>query len=233
MSPPEPPPVIAPHPIQLLGEILELEIAPGEAAWLRRSSLIRASGEFDLTTHRISRRTFNLFAVFSGDVRWANKFSAGGGGPVTVAATRDYPGQVAAIEVSPDRPLVLQPNRYLGHRGDLAFDVRRVAKKEFWTMAEVTGTGTVYVKLPGEGRIQPLTPGGEIVDTNYVTAVSGSFKAFGKVFTGSEVVKSGELSNVRLSGEGYYLLQSHNPEEMAGGGGGGGIFGFIGDLLPF
>lgn len=147
-------------------------------------------------------------------------------------AARDYPGRIVALPVSPDRPLFLQPTRYLAYRGDVTFNVRRVAKKEFWTLAEVRGTGRVYIKLPGDPKIVPLSGEGTIVDINYVSAISGDFQAFGKVFTSSKVMKSGELSNVRLSGVGHMVLQSQNPEE-AGSDGGGGIIGSVLNALPF
>ncbi|MEL6661654.1 MAG: AIM24 family protein [Pseudomonadota bacterium] len=224
-------PATSDHGIGLGGETLTLALQPGESAFIRRSSLVFAKGDFKLTTHRIAKTRFNIFALFSGDVRWANRFDAQDA-PVTLMAARDYPGRIVALPVSPDRPLFLQPTRYLAHRGDLAFNVRRVAKKEFWTLAEVTGTGRVYIKLPGDPKVVALTSEGAIVDTNYVAAISGDFQAYGKVFTSGEVMKSGELSNVRLSGTGHFVLQSQNPEET-GNDGGGGLIGSILNALPF
>lgn len=213
------------------GEVLDITLQPGEHLFLRRSSLILADGPFGLTTHRIVQKRFNLWGFFTGEVRWANRFEAEGG-PVRLVAARDYPGRIVSLPVAPDRPLALQPERYLAHHGELTFDVRRSAKKEFWVLTRVTGTGRVWIKLPGEGEVVALSDKGAIVDTNYVAALSGDFAAYGKVFRAGEVVKSGELSNVRLSGRGHYLLQSQNPEETDSGGGGG-IFSFLGDLLPF
>ncbi|MEL6246093.1 MAG: hypothetical protein AAFQ85_12155 [Pseudomonadota bacterium] len=46
------------------------------------------------------------------------------------------------------------------------------------------------------------------------------------------MLRSGELENVRLSGNGFALFQSENPEERASGGGGGPL-GWLFDLLPF
>ena len=221
----------ADHGIGLGGEYLTLALQAGDFAHLRRSSLIFARGQFRLTTHRIARTRLNIFALFSGDVRWANRFEAIDG-PLTLIAARDYPGRIVALPVSPERPVFLQPNRYLAHRGELRFNVRRVAKKEFWTMAEVTGTGRVYIKIPGEPNVVAMTAEGAIVDTNYVAAVVGRFEAFGKVFTSGEVLKSGELSNVCLSGDGHLVLQSQNPEEAGGAGGGGLVSGLL-ELLPF
>lgn len=228
---PQSPAQPAPPDIAFGGELLDVTLEPGEHLFLRRSSLILADGPFRLTTHRIAQKRFNLWGLFSGEVRWANRFEAKDA-PVRIVAARDYPGRIASLPVSPDRPLALQPERYIAHHGELAFDVRRSAKKEFWVLTRVTGSGRVWIKLPGEGEVVPLTAEGAIVDTNYIAALSGDFRAFGKVFDTGEVLKSGELSNVRLSGTGHYLLQSQNPEEMAGGGGGG-FFSFLGDLLPF
>ncbi len=218
--------------MHLHGEMLELRLQPGEAAWLRRSSLVRASGPFVMRTARIAARRVSVFAVFTGEVRWANRFEAASG-PVCLSATRDFHGTVVELPVSPDRPLRLKPALYLGHRGEMKFTMRRSAKREFWVLTEAIGTGSVIVKLPGKPRLHPLLPEGEIVDTNYVAAVSGTFEANGKVFNTGELVKSGELENVRLSGEGHYLLCSENPGDAGASEGGGGLVGSLFNLLPF
>lgn len=212
--------------------MLELSLEPGASAWLRRSSLVRASGPFAMRTARIAARRVSVFAFFTGEVRWANEFRTDGG-PVSLSATRDFHGTVVELPVSPDRPLRLKPALYLGHRGTLKFAMRRSAKKEFWVLTEALGTGSVFVKLPGKPRLHPLLAEGEVVDTNYVAAVSGTFAAHGKVFNTGELVKSGELENVRLSGEGHYLIASENPEDAGGGDGGGGFLGGLFNLLPF
>ena len=72
----------------------------------------------------------------------------------------------------------------------------------------------------------------DIVDTNYVTAISGPFEAHGKVFSSGEVMKSGEMENVKLNGDGVIVFQSENPAD-SGGGRGGGFIQTILDILPF
>ncbi|MEM9738385.1 MAG: hypothetical protein AAF829_00820 [Pseudomonadota bacterium] len=57
------------HDIGLGGEILTLALQHGDSAFIRRSSLVFARGDFKLTTHRIAKTRFNIFALFSGDVR--------------------------------------------------------------------------------------------------------------------------------------------------------------------
>jgi uncharacterized protein (AIM24 family) len=51
------------------------------------------------------------------------------------------------------------------------------------------------------------------------------------VFKAAEVIRSGELENVRLSGTGEVVFQSCNPEEFESGS--GGIAAIIRGLLPF
>lgn len=218
-------------PIHYGDSTLRIELASGEHVWVRRSSLITAEGPFELTTHKIAKKRFNIFGFFSGQSRWANKFTAQGG-PVTIIAGRDFYGTVISFDVTPENPVHISPSLYLAHQGELDLDTKKVAKKEFWTLTEVIGTGTLHIKVPGRPVQRELSKTPIVVDTNYVAAVQGAFEANGNVFKASRVVKSGELENVNLSGVGTFLLQSENPED-AGGDSGGGIISSILDLLPF
>ena len=216
--------------IRIGANTLNITLEPGEAAWLRRSSLIFADGPFRLNVDRIAQRQFSVIGTFSGQVRWANRFTADGAS-VELSAARDHEGSVVSLDVTPQAPVYVKPWSYLGHSGALTFNTERVARKEFWTMMRVAGCGTVHIKLHGTAQIRRSRATGSIVDTNYVAAIAGAFKAHGKVFRKSDVVRSGELENVRLSGDGHIVLQSRNPEESMRGG--GGIMSLLGNLLPF
>ena len=216
----------------LARHVLTYDLAPGETAYLRRSSLMLAEGRFAMTTRRIASKRIPVIGLFSGQNLWANRFEAEG--PTRLVAGRDYHGVVMGLTVTPERPVWLQPALYLGHQGDLAFTVRRVARREFWSLTEVRGTGTVQIKAPGRAFAVPLgaredgAPREVIVDTNYVAAVRGRFTAHGRVFSAGQYLRSGEAENVRLSGEGDALLQTELPPET---GGGGGFLGGIMDLF--
>ena len=203
--------------------MLTIDLKAGEVAHVRRSSLMMAEGAFGLATRRIASKRVPVMGLFSGQNLWANRFEAHG--DVRLIAGRDYHGVVMGLEVTPERDVWLQPALYLGHQGDLDFTVKRVAKREFWTLTRVRGTGTVHIKAPGRAFSTPL-PGRElIVDTNYVAAIRGGFSAHGKVFSAGQYLKSGEAENVRLTGEGDVLMQTELPPESGGGGG------FLGGLL--
>ncbi|MEL6475091.1 MAG: AIM24 family protein [Pseudomonadota bacterium] len=217
--------------IEIGGNVLDIALGPDEVAWIRRSSLILADGPFALRTKFIAKKRLNLFGAFSGQVRWANRFEADGG-QVRLVAGRDFHGAVASLTVSPDQPVHIMPGSYLGHQGRLTFDTKRVAKKEFWTLARVEGSGIVHIKIAGRPLQVPLNSTPMVADANYVAAITGAFKAQGKVFKAGQVLRSGELENVRLSGNGCALFQSENPEERASGRGGGPL-GWLFDLLPF
>jgi len=210
-------------------DVLEATLYPGETMFVRRSSLIAIEGGFEMKTEQVAKRRFSVIGQFSGQTRWANVFTAKSG-TVSLIAGRDYHGRVVSIAVTPDTPVFIQPSLYLAHKGDLTIDTKRVAKKEFWTLTKISGSGTVHIKLPGRPTLRALSSEGAVVDTDYVAAIRGEFEAFGKVFNTGELVKSGELSNVRLTGSGEMILQSENPEEADSG---GGVFGGLLDLLPF
>ena len=203
--------------------VLTFDLEPGETAYLRRSSLMFASGRFHMATERVASRRLPFLGLFSGQNIWANRFEAES--PVQIIGGRDYHGQVIGLDLAEDESVWLQPALYLGHKGSLDFTVRRVAKKEFWTLTEVTGEGTVYIKAPGRTFRQGLAPETAIVaDTNYVAAIRGTFQANGKVFTSGQYFRSGEAENVRLTGDGDVLMQTELPPETSGGG-------FLGGLL--
>jgi uncharacterized protein (AIM24 family) len=216
--------------VSIEGGLLSITLQPGETLWLRRSSLIHAEGPFDLTTHFIARSRFNIFGFFSGQNRWANKFTAKDA-PVHILAGRDYAGAIVALDVTPDRPAYISPPLHLAHQGTLTFDTRRVAKKEFWTLTQVTGDGRVFLKVHGHALARALTAEGAITDTNYVAAITGTFTAFGKVFSAGELMRSGELENVRIAGDGDIIFQSENPEETTTSSGSGPLSSIL-NLLP-
>ena len=203
--------------------VLEMRLAPGETGYVRRSSLMLAEGRFGMTTRRIASKRVPVIGLFSGQALWANRFEAET--DVRLVAGRDYHGLVLSLEVTPGRDVWLQPALYLGHQGDLSFVVKRVAKREFWTLTKVSGTGTVHLKAPGRTFGVPLGEEGLIVDTNYVAAIRGAFAAHGKVFSAGQYLKSGEAENVRLTGDGDALMQTELPPESSGGGG------FIGGII--
>lgn len=206
--------------------VLTFELQKGEAAYVRRSSMIFASGPFAMTTERIAKRGLPLLGLFSGQNLWANRFEAEG--LVKVVAGRDYHGTVIGLPVTPDAPVWLQPSLYLGHKGALSFVTRRVARREFWTLTEVAGEGTVWIKAPGRSFRERLGDEPVIVDTNYVAAVRGTFSAHGKVFTGGQYLKSGEAENVKLSGSGDVIIQTEVPLTAQAS---GGILGTILDIF--
>ncbi|WP_031555401.1 AIM24 family protein [Parvularcula oceani] len=199
-------------------EVLEIDLEPGEAAYLRRSSLLLADGPFALRTQRVASRRLPILGLFSGQNLWANRFEAQDGA-LRLVAGRDYHGEVRDLKIAPDRPVAIKPALYLGHSGDLSFTVQRMAKREFWTMTRVTGTGTVHLKVPGRTLVRPLADNEVVVDTNAVAAVTGPFTAHGRVLTTNQYLRAGEAENVRLSGLGEVWLQSERPPQASGGGG--------------
>jgi uncharacterized protein (AIM24 family) len=207
--------------------VLTLNLAPGEVAFVRRSSLMLAEGPFGMTTRRIASRRVPVLGLFSSQALWANRFEAGDE-PVRLVAGRDYHGVVLGIDVVPGTPIHLQPALYLGHQGTLDFTVKRVARREFWTLTRVTGEGTLHLKAPGRVFSSPLSGRDTIVDTNYVAAVRGAFQANGRVFSKGQYLKSGEAENVRLTGVGDVLMQTELPPQE---GGSGGVLGGVLDLF--
>ena len=205
--------------------VLSLDLAEGDVAHIRRSSLMLAEGAFGMKTRRIASKRVPVMGLFSGQNLWANRFEAEG--PARLVAGRDYHGIVLGLTVTEAQPVWLQPSLYLGHAGALGFTVKRVARREFWTLTRVTGEGIVYVKVPGRTFTTPLTGRDLIVDTNYVAAIRGAFSAHGKVFSAGQYLRSGEAENVRLTGDGDVIMQTELPPEA----GGGGILGGLLDLF--
>jgi len=144
---------------------LALTLAPGETLWLRRSSLVQAEGPFELSTHFIAKRRFNVVGFFSGQNRWANKFTAKDA-PVHILAGRDHAGAVVALDVTPGASVFISPSLHLAHQGDLTLDTKRVAKKEFWTLTEISGTGRVWIKLHGHALMRPISKEGAVTEAN-------------------------------------------------------------------
>ncbi len=141
-------------------------------------SVINESGSMVWMTSNMKMETIGggaskmLGRLLSGDTMFQNAFTAEGG-PGEIAFAPSVPGTIVPIEVTPDRPVVLQKSAFLAATRGVELSVFFNKKLgaglfggEGFIMQKVTGSGIVFVEIDGHAVEYTLAAGQSmIVDT--------------------------------------------------------------------
>ena len=102
--------------------------------------------------------------------------------PGEIAFNAKFPGSVVAVELTPDKPIIIQKGSYLAHYGNIQTEVA-VQKKvgtgffggEGFLMRKYSGTGIVFLEIDGSAHGYDLAPGeSKIVNTGYLAAMDAT-----------------------------------------------------------
>ena len=141
--------------------------------------------------------------MFSGENLFQNIYTARKL-PGEIAFASSFPGEIRAIKVTPDCPIVVQKRGFLA--SEMGVDLSVFFQKKGMTgffggegfiMQKLSGNGTAFVELDGSIVEYDLGPGETIVvDTGYIAMMDASCKM--------EVVTVKGLKNKFLGGEGFF-----------------------------
>jgi uncharacterized protein (TIGR00266 family) len=140
---------------------------------------------------------------------------------VWLYAAPPYPGDVNALNVSPDSPLLVESGSLLAYSKGVVGDVhysglKTVLLHEGITMLETTGEGLAIVSAVGAILKSSVAPGiSVIVDTGHLVAFSAGMNfdvgALGSLTT---AVTSGEGLVARLTGPGDVYFQTRAEQQL-------------------
>jgi len=135
-----------------------------------------------------------------------------------IAFSSHFPGSIMAIEVTPDRPIIVQKGSFLAYYGNIertVFMQKRIGSGLFggegFLMHRFSGTGVVFVEIDGSAIEYEIAAGDKkIVDTGYVAVMDESCSLDIRQVKGvKNVLFGGEgLFNTEISGPGRVLLQT-------------------------
>lgn len=155
--------------------------------------------------------------------------SAADGSWVDVAA--NLPGDIAVVDVAPDRAVAVTKGSWLANEASVAMDTKWGGAKNLFGgeggfIAHMTGTGKVVVASYGALDLHTLSAGETLtVDSGHLVAYDDGVGMVAKTAGGfMNAMKSGEGFVVEMSGPGRVWTQSRNPS---------GLINWLTQVLPF
>ena len=147
------------------------QLSPGESMITEKGSMIWMSPNMEMeTTAGGLGKAFGR--MFSGESIFQNIYTARGGAGM-IAFASSFPGDIRAVEITPDRPVVVQKSAFLAAQRGVELSVffqKKVGAGFFggegFIMQKLSGRGTAFLEIDGSSVEYDLAPGQQmIVDT--------------------------------------------------------------------
>ena len=192
------------------------ELNPGEAMITQSGAMAWMSPNMDMQTGAGGfGKAFGR--LFSGESLFLNTYTPmGGTGSITFAAS--FPGSIRAVEITPDKPLIIQKSAFIAATSGIDISVHFQKKMgvgffggEGFIMQKLTGRGLAFIEIDGEGVDYDLRPGEQIiVDTGYLAAMDATCDVDIRTVKGAKnIFFGGEgLFNTVITGPGHVVLQT-------------------------
>ena len=151
-----------------------------------------------------------LGRLFSGESIFQNVYTAQGGDGVIAFASK-FPGTIKAVEITPDKPIVVQKSAFLAAtRGvDVSVFFQKKMRAGFFggegfIMQRISGRGLVFLEIDGSAVDYELQRGQEIV------VASGNLAIMDETCSMDVQAISG-VKNVLFGGEGFFNTVIRGP----------------------
>ena len=204
---------------QIQGEMMPVVICKldaGETMITEKGSMAWMSPNMEMnTTAGGIGKAFGR--MFSGESIFQNRYTAKGG-PGLIAFASSFPGSVRAVEITPDKPLIVQKTAFLASTEGVELSVFFQKKMgagffggEGFIMQKLSGRGLAFLEIDGSAVEHELAAGERlIVDTGYLAMMSESCSIDIQSVKGvKNVLFGGEgLFNTVVTGPGKIVLQT-------------------------
>ena len=154
--------------------------------------------------------------MFSGESMFQNIYTAKGAGMIAFASS--FPGSIKAVEITPDRPVVVQKSGFLASESGVELSVFFQKKAgagffggEGFIMQKLSGHGTAFLEVDGYAVEYELQAGQQIVvDTGNLAMIDATCSIDIQTVKGvKNVLFGGEgMFNTVVSGPGRVVLQT-------------------------
>ena len=155
--------------------------------------------------------------MFSGESMFQNIYTARGG-PGMIAFASSFPGSIRAVDITPERPIVVQKSGFLASEAGVELSVFFQKKGmagffggEGFILQKLSGYGTAFLEIDGSAVEYTLQPGQQIViDTGNLAMLDASCTVDVQTVKGvKNVLFGGEgLFNTVVTGPGRVVLQT-------------------------
>ena len=163
--------------------------------------------------------------MFSGESMFQNIYTARGGQGM-IAFASSFPGSIRAVEITPDRPIVVQKSGFLASEAGVELSVFFQKKGmsgffsgEGFILQKLSGHGTAFLEIDGSAVEYDLQPGQQIIiDTGNLAMLDATCTVDVRSVKGvKNVLFGGEgLFNTVVTGPGRVVLQTMPISNFAG-----------------
>lgn len=193
--------------------IVICELENGERMITESGSMSWMSPNMKMETSSNGGMKRALGRMFAGESLFQNIYTSQGG-PGMIAFAASFPGSIRAIEITPDRPLVVQKSAFLA--SEMGVELSVFFQKRFkagffggegFIMQKLSGSGTAFIEIDGSVVEYDLAEGQQIVvDTGYLAAMDVTCKM--------DVVSVPGVKNMIFGGEGIYNTVISGPGKV-------------------
>ena len=213
---------------QIIGEPMPVVVCDLENG----ESMLTESGGMSWMSNNMKMETTSnggvgkaLGRMFSGESIFQNRYTAQGG-PGQIAFASSFPGSIRAVQITPDRPFIVQKSGFLASEPGVELSVHFRKKLgtglfggEGFIMQKLSGSGMAFIEIDGYACEYELAAGQQmIIDTGHLAGMDASCTIDIVTVPGvKNVLFGGEgLFNTVVTGPGKILLQTMPVSSLAG-----------------
>ena len=200
------------------------QLSPGESMVTEKGSMVWMTPNMEMETSAGGLgKAFGR--MFSGESIFQNIYTARDGSGM-IAFASSFPGSIRAVEITPDRPIVVQKTAFLAAQREVDLSVFFQKKLgagffggEGFIMQKLSGRGTAFLEIDGDAVEYDLGPGQQmIVDTGNLAMMDATCDLDIQTVKGvKNVLFGGEgLFNTVVTGPGRIVLQTMPISALAG-----------------
>ena len=155
--------------------------------------------------------------ALSGESGFQNVYTARGGGGL-IAFTSSYVGNILAVEITPDKPIIIQKRAFLACTPDVNMEVffqKKIGTALFggegFIMQKLSGSGTVFLELDGSVINYNLKAGEQmVISTGHLAMMDATVSMDVQQIKGAKNILFGgeSLFNTVVTGPGVVTVQS-------------------------
>ena len=155
--------------------------------------------------------------ALSGESGFQNVYTARGGGGL-IAFTSSYVGNILAVEITPDKPIIIQKRAFLASTPDVNMEVffqKKIGTALFggegFIMQKLSGSGTVFLELDGSVINYDLKAGEQmLISTGHLAMMDATVSMDVQQIKGAKNILFGgeSLFNTVVTGPGVVTVQS-------------------------
>ena len=200
------------------------QLSPGESMVTEKGSMVWMTPNMEMETSAGGLgKAFGR--MFSGESIFQNIYTARDGSGM-IAFASSFPGSIRAVEIGPDRPIVVQKTAFLASQREVDLSVFFQKKLgagffggEGFIMQKLSGRGTAFLEIDGDAVEYDLGPGQQmIVDTGNLAMMDATGSLDIQAVKGvKNMIFGGEgVFHTVVTGPGRIVLQTMPISALAG-----------------